>query len=141
MSKASNFYKNEHIGTFTGNILLHIALLFPEHIADYLRVQESVYGEWELYERITWDGNHGYRYFTSVGMSARVLELMLKIYNTNHIDDGYPTIFDGSADNLPIFCLTDIDYTEYDINKRIVITREYFVLWLPNRINVPPKSQ
>jgi hypothetical protein len=65
-------YKDELIGEFSGNILEAIAELFPRLTADQIRSYPPLSAQWQVYERITWEGTKGYRFYVSKGISKRV---------------------------------------------------------------------
>ena len=60
---------------------------------------------------------------------------MRSIYSEKHQLKGYPGIFDGTKDKLPSFCL-NFDYDLYERTNEIHVDKEYFVIWLPEKVAV-----
>ena len=137
MINTSLFYKDDLVGAFSGNILESIARLFPQPLSHQIEAYPAIPAQWSVYERITWEGAKGYRYYVSAGTSINVLGVMSSIYQERHRSDGYPGIFDGTCDGLPKFCL-NIDYERYNRRKEIHIDEEYFVVWLPEKADIRP---
>ena len=127
------FFKDILIGKFSGNILESISKYYPPDAAAIIEAATPAIASWKVYERITWAGARGFRYFVSPGTSIKVLEVVSSIYPEKHRMKGYPGMFDGSEDDLPGFCL-DVDYD--DENNEIVINNEYFVIWLPAKVQL-----
>lgn len=129
------FYKDDLTGKFSGNVLEKIALLFPHPYSERVVAHAPVYAEWKVYERITWEGAHGYRYYPRKGTTIKILDVMKSIYDERHQLKDYPGIFDGSKDNLPSFVL-NVDYELLNREQEMVVNEEYFVIWLPEKVEI-----
>ncbi len=127
------FYKDELIGEYSGNILESISEYFPPTAANKIETAPPIISTWKIFERITWEGARGFRYYVSPGTSIKVLEVVSSVYQEKHRMKGYPGIFDGSEDNLPGFSL-NVDYDDH--NNEITINNEYFVIWLPGKVQL-----
>jgi hypothetical protein len=132
------FYRDEFLGEFSGNILEDIAKSFPEPVSERILSCEPIPSEWKLYERITWEGIKGYRYYSRKGTSIKILGVMNSIYTQNHQLKGYPGIFDGSKDDLPSF-IVNVNYELFFTKQEIQIDDEHFVIWLTEKVDILQK--
>jgi hypothetical protein len=133
------FLKDDLVGDFSGNILESIAKLFPPAVASKIEMAPPIPATWKVFERITWEGARGFRYFVSPGTSIQVLEVVSSIYQEKHRLKSYPGMFNGTEDHLPSFCL-NVDYNLYNEKQEIAISEEYFVIWLPDKIQLNVSS-
>lgn len=107
------FYKDECLGESSGNILTTIATLFPLAQASRIKNNPPVLSKWKSYERITWEGKHGFRFYTSEGTCAKLLPIIAAVYDDRHIREGYLGIFETDCDRLPTVCFK-IDQSFYN---------------------------
>jgi len=70
------FYRDDFLGEFSGNILESVAKYFPLSASAKIEASPPVLATWRVFERITWEGAKGYRYYVSKGTSIQVLEII-----------------------------------------------------------------
>ena len=129
------FYKDDFLGEFSGNILESVAKYFPLSASTKIEASPPVLATWRVFERITWEGAKGYRYYVSKGTSIQVLEIVSSIYQEQHRIKNYPGMFDGTQDGLPMFCL-NVDYGLYNESRELRTIDEYFVIWLADKVQI-----
>jgi hypothetical protein len=133
------FLKDELLGEFSGNILESIAKLYPLDAASKIEKAPPILATWKVIERITLEGERTFLYYVSPGTSIQVLGVISSIYEEKHQIIGSPGIFDGRKDNLPSFLLNAYDYI-YKGKHEIKIIEEFFMIWLPEEVQVNASS-
>lgn len=121
------FYKDDCLGEFEGDVLEAIAPLFPPSMAEQIRRHPPVQCRWRVFERITWEGYRGHRFYTDQVACDALNGICEAMYEERHKATGYPGFFseNTAAEGLPKVC----------------ILPAYFVVWQPDKVDVARRPE
>lgn len=123
MADRQIFHKDDCLGEFEGDILETVAPLFPPNMAERIRQHPPVRCRWRVFERITWEGHRGHRFYADPQACDALNRICDTIYAEKHKPPGYPGFYceNTEAEGLP----------------SVYIQRAYFVIWQPGKVTVP----
>ncbi len=127
MTDKEIFYKDDCLGEFEGNILEAIAILFPPAMAMQIHSQPPVLCKWRVFERITWEGYRGHRFYTDQAACDALNGICDAMYEERHKPPGYPGYFS--------------EITEAEALPKVCLLPKYFVIWQPGKVEIPKPAE
>jgi hypothetical protein len=127
MPECPIFFKDDCLGEFEGNILDALAPLFPPAMAQQVRQNPPVCCKWRVFERITWEGYRGHRFYTEQLACDALDRICAATYEERYHTPGYPGYYSEGTEQAGL--------------PKVCIKPAYFVIWQPGKVQVPTPAE